>query len=102
MYPCHRALARLPQPGGFRMAADRRLGWGFIGASAIAEDWMAPAVRADPDSRLVAVMSRDIARARDFAARHGIPRAHARGGGAARRPGRRHRLHLVRQPAPPR
>jgi 1,5-anhydro-D-fructose reductase (1,5-anhydro-D-mannitol-forming) len=59
------------------MTADDRLGWGFIGASAIAEEWMAPAVQADPGSRLAAVMSRDIGRARALAARHGIPHAYA-------------------------
>jgi len=49
------------------------LGWGFVGASAIADEWMAGAVQGEPGSRLVAVMSRDPARARAFAARHGLP-----------------------------
>jgi len=49
------------------------LGWGFVGASAIADEWMAGAVQDESGSRLVAVMSRDPARARAFAARHGLP-----------------------------
>ena len=55
------------------MTTHGTLGWGFVGASAIADEWMAGAVQGEPGSRLVAVMSRDPARARAFAARHGLP-----------------------------
>ncbi len=48
--------------------------WAFIGASSIAEAWMVSAVRSVGDE-IVAVVSGDMARARAFAAKHGI--AHA-------------------------
>lgn len=49
------------------------LGWGIIGLGRAADTLVAPAIEADPNSRLVHVTSRDTDRARAFAARHGGP-----------------------------
>jgi predicted dehydrogenase len=54
-----------------------RVRWGILGAANIAAWQFIPAVRASRRGALVAVAARDAARAREFAARHGIPRAHA-------------------------
>jgi 1,5-anhydro-D-fructose reductase (1,5-anhydro-D-mannitol-forming) len=48
--------------------------WGLIGASAIARDWMIPAIRA-AGGEVVSVISSNAERARDFAAQNGIPAA---------------------------
>src|SRR5437868_7588279 len=53
-------------------------GWGLIGASDIAATRMVPALAAQPDSRVGAVMSSTIERARQFAHDHDIPRAYDR------------------------
>src|SRR6266853_1823112 len=45
----------------------RRFGWGLIGASTIAREWMIDAIRAQPDNEIVGVMSADPARAQAFA-----------------------------------
>ncbi len=39
------------------MTTRRELGWGLIGASTIARSYMIDAINAQPDSRVVAVMS---------------------------------------------
>lgn len=49
--------------------------WGLVGASTIAREWMIDAIRRQPDGEVAAVMSSDPARARDYAAANGIPRA---------------------------
>ncbi len=51
------------------------LRWGFLGASDIAHTRLLGAVNAQADSRVVSVLSRDPARARAYAAQHGIERA---------------------------
>jgi 1,5-anhydro-D-fructose reductase (1,5-anhydro-D-mannitol-forming) len=51
------------------------LGWGIVGPGRIADDRMAPAINAYDGNRLVAVVSRDQARADAFAAKHNA--AHA-------------------------
>lgn len=51
------------------------LGWGIIGLGRAADTLVAPAVTADPNSRLVAAISRDQARADAFAERHGATAA---------------------------
>jgi 1,5-anhydro-D-fructose reductase (1,5-anhydro-D-mannitol-forming) len=56
------------------MPATRSLGWGLIGASNIAREWMIPAINAQPDSRVVAVMSSSPERAAVYARENGIPR----------------------------
>jgi len=55
----------------------RTLGWGIIGCSEIAAKRFVPAVNQIREARLVAVLSRDLARAQQFADRHGIERAYA-------------------------
>ena len=52
------------------------LGWGLVGASTIAREWMIPAINAQPDSRVVAVTGSDPDRAARYAAEQGIPRVH--------------------------
>jgi 1,5-anhydro-D-fructose reductase (1,5-anhydro-D-mannitol-forming) len=47
------------------------LRWGIIGPGDIANSSMAPAINADPNSELVAVVSRDQGRADAFAQKHG-------------------------------
>jgi len=47
--------------------ADAILGWGLVGASNIARTRLVNAINAQPDSRVVAVMSRDLNRAHAFA-----------------------------------
>jgi 1,5-anhydro-D-fructose reductase (1,5-anhydro-D-mannitol-forming) len=48
------------------------LGWGLIGASTIAREWMIDAIRSHPGNEVVAVMSTDAVRARDFAKTNAI------------------------------
>lgn len=55
---------------------DRRFGWGLIGASTVAREYMVAAIRADPASHVVAVASASGPRARAFAQQHDIPRWH--------------------------
>ncbi len=54
------------------MTETRHIGWGFIGASTIAREWMIAAVRAQDDSDAVAVMSSSAERGAAFAAETGI------------------------------
>src|SRR5215470_17424148 len=58
------------------MRNERRLGWGLIGASDIARTRMIEAIRAQPNSDVVAVMSSQIDRARSYAAEMHIPHAY--------------------------
>jgi 1,5-anhydro-D-fructose reductase (1,5-anhydro-D-mannitol-forming) len=46
------------------------LGWGIIGLGRSADTLVGPAIAADPNSRLVAAVSRDTDRAKAFAGRH--------------------------------
>ena len=50
------------------------LGWGIIGLGRAADTLVGPAITADPSSRLVAAVSRDRAKAEEFALRHGVPK----------------------------
>jgi len=50
------------------------IGWGMIGCGNVAELKSAPALNKVPGSRLVAVMRRDIDKARDYAHRHAVDR----------------------------
>src|SRR5439155_22802698 len=52
------------------------LGWGLIGASDIAQTRMIPAINAQPDSGVVAVMSSQLERARHYAENNSIPHAY--------------------------
>jgi len=59
------------------MAQQKRpLGWGLIGASTIARQYVIPAINAQPDSRAVAVMSRSAERGRQFAEQNKIARSY--------------------------
>jgi 1,5-anhydro-D-fructose reductase (1,5-anhydro-D-mannitol-forming) len=60
------------------MKSTPALGWGLIGASDIAATRMIPAIAAQSNSRVVAVLSSTIERARQFAHDHDIPRAYDR------------------------
>ena len=53
--------------------ARQQIGWGLVGASTIAREWMIDAIRAQPGNDVVAVMSADPARARDYAQANRIP-----------------------------
>jgi len=53
------------------------LGWGLIGASTIAREWMIGAIRAQPGNEVIAVMSSDPARARQYAEHNGIPKSYS-------------------------
>ena len=53
-----------------------KLGWGLIGASTIAKEWMIPAINAQPDSKVVAVMSSSASRGEKYAQENGIPRSY--------------------------
>lgn len=52
------------------------IGWGFIGASTIARQWMIGAVRAQESHDVVAVMSSSLERGRAYAGEMGIARAY--------------------------
>jgi len=52
------------------------LGWGFIGASTIAKQWMVGAVNAQDDQQVVALMSSNKERGLAFAAENSIARAY--------------------------
>jgi 1,5-anhydro-D-fructose reductase (1,5-anhydro-D-mannitol-forming) len=58
------------------MRESGRIGWGLIGASNIALSYMIPAINSQPNSRVVAVMSSDPARAKSFAQTNGIETAY--------------------------
>jgi 1,5-anhydro-D-fructose reductase (1,5-anhydro-D-mannitol-forming) len=58
------------------MTGTDRIGWGIVGLGRIAGNEIAPAVAAAPNSTLAAVSSRDAARAKDFAERHGAASAY--------------------------
>jgi 1,5-anhydro-D-fructose reductase (1,5-anhydro-D-mannitol-forming) len=51
----------------------KAIGWGLIGASTIAREWVIGAIRAQPGNEVVAVMSSDAERGRKFAADQKIP-----------------------------
>ncbi len=52
------------------------LGWALIGASTIAKEWMIPAINAQADSNVVAVMSSSKERGKQYAAENNIPRSY--------------------------
>src|SRR4051812_18329671 len=55
----------------------KKTGWGFIGASNIAREYMIAAVRSQGDQEVVAVASKSLDRATEFAKTHGIRAAYA-------------------------
>jgi 1,5-anhydro-D-fructose reductase (1,5-anhydro-D-mannitol-forming) len=54
---------------------EQSLGWGLVGASTIAHEWMIAAIRAQPGNHIVTVMSQNAQRAASYAAEHAIPKA---------------------------
>ena len=50
--------------------------WGMIGCGDVTEVKSGPALQKAAGSALVAVMRRDVAKAHDYARRHGVPRVH--------------------------
>jgi predicted dehydrogenase len=54
------------------------INWGIIGCGDVTEVKSGPGFQKAQGSALVAVMRRDVARARDYAARHGVPTVHPR------------------------
>lgn len=57
--------------------AVRRLRWGIVGLGSLAANGILPAAGRSAHAVVTACATRDPAKARDFAARFGIPRAHA-------------------------
>jgi 1,5-anhydro-D-fructose reductase (1,5-anhydro-D-mannitol-forming) len=53
-----------------------KIGWGLIGASTIAKEWVIGAIRAQTGAEVVAVMSSSAARAKDYAKANAIPQAY--------------------------
>jgi 1,5-anhydro-D-fructose reductase (1,5-anhydro-D-mannitol-forming) len=58
---------------GDRGMSSKRLGWGIIGASNIAREWVIPAIKQAGDSEVVALLSSDARRAEAYAAENDIP-----------------------------
>ena len=58
------------------MQQKESFGWGLIGASTIAREWMIPAINAQPDSQVVAVMSSSAERGKQYASNNNIPRSY--------------------------
>ncbi len=54
----------------------KKLRWGILGTAKIAEQWLIPAMQASGHAEVVAVGSRDGEKARAFAEKTGIPKAH--------------------------
>lgn len=50
-----------------------RTGWGLVGASTIASEWMIDAIQASGEGRVLSVMSTSKQRGQTYAAKHGIP-----------------------------
>ncbi|MGH8630948.1 MAG: Gfo/Idh/MocA family protein [Burkholderiales bacterium] len=55
----------------------KSVGWGLVGASTIAREWMVDAIRSQPGNQVVAVMSANAERGRGFAAENGIPASYS-------------------------
>lgn len=53
---------------------DSEVRWGVLGVGNVCEVKSAPAMNQIPHSKLVAVMRRDEAKVKDYAARHGVPK----------------------------
>src|SRR5688572_16383190 len=55
------------------MTINGTVNWGIIGCGDVCEVKSGPAFNKVPNSRLVAVMRRDLVKAKDYAKRHGVP-----------------------------
>src|SRR5579863_10501361 len=58
------------------MANKRQIRFGILGAARIAPDALVKPAQKSPDAEVVAIAARDLARAREFAGTHHIPRLH--------------------------
>ena len=58
------------------MNQDRKLRWGILGTAKIAREWMVPAIQSSCNGEVVAIASRDVAKAQDFAAEFNIGQAY--------------------------
>jgi len=63
-----------PTPPNINTPTQPRVGWGVLGCGDITDKRGAPAIHAQPHSRLVHIQSRTGTRAEDFARRHGAAR----------------------------
>lgn len=54
------------------------IGWGIMGCGQLADAQIAPAIRQTPNAKLVAVLSRDEEKGRQFAAKHSASRSYHR------------------------
>ena len=54
----------------------KQIGWGFIGCGEVTEKKSGPAFNEVPGSKVVAVMSRNEAKAKSYAKRHDIKRCY--------------------------
>jgi predicted dehydrogenase len=69
------------------MSGAKPIRWGIVGCGDVTEVKSGPAFQKADGSTLVAVMRRDVAKARDYARRHGVPRAYDRAADLIRDPG---------------
>jgi 1,5-anhydro-D-fructose reductase (1,5-anhydro-D-mannitol-forming) len=60
--------------------SDKKFGWGIIGASRIAAEWVIPAIAQTAGNEVVAVLSSDQGRADAYAKEHAIPFAYSDAG----------------------
>ncbi len=56
--------------------SNGKVGWGLIGASTIAKEWVIGAIRAQPGAEVAAVMSSSAARAAEYAKANGIAKSY--------------------------
>ena len=68
-------MTALPEPTHTPLTGGATLRWGVLAPGTIANQWVGT-LHANTDQRTVAVASRSLARAEEFAAKHGIDRAY--------------------------
>jgi 1,5-anhydro-D-fructose reductase (1,5-anhydro-D-mannitol-forming) len=59
-----------------RALMSKEIGWGLIGASNVAREWLIPAMNAASNSKVVAVLGSDLARTQRYAADNNVPAAY--------------------------
>lgn len=68
-------MSSLPEPNNTPLTGGATLRWGVLAPGGIANSWVG-SLHANTDQRVEAVASRSLARAEEFAAKHGIERAY--------------------------
>lgn len=59
------------------MPTEKCLRWGILGAGQISHDWaVAVSTLPSTEHKIVAVAARNVANAKEFATKHGIPNVH--------------------------